>query len=125
VSENRALRRTFGPKREEVAGEWRRLHNEGLHNLYASLNIIRVIKSMRMRLAGYIAHMVETRNAYKILVEKPEGNRPLRRHVHRLEGNIKMDLRERVWEGVDWIYLVQDTNQWRAFLKTVVNLRVP
>jgi hypothetical protein len=78
VFENRLLRRTFGPKREEVAGGWRRLHNEELHNLNASLNIIRVIKS-RMRWAGHIARIVEMRNAYKILIRKPERKRQLGR----------------------------------------------
>jgi hypothetical protein len=77
--ENRVLRRIFGHKREEVAGGWRRLHNEELHNLYASPNAIKVIKSRRMRLAGHVARVGEMRNAYTILVEKPEGKRPLER----------------------------------------------
>jgi hypothetical protein len=79
VFENRVLRRIFGPKREEVAGDWRRLHNEELHNLYASPNIISVIKSRRIRKAGNAARMDEMRNAYKNLVGKPEGKRPLAR----------------------------------------------
>jgi hypothetical protein len=74
--ENRVLRRTFGPKREEVAGVWRRLHNEELHNLYASPNIIRVIILRRMGLAGHVAHVGEMRNAYNIFVGRPEGKRP-------------------------------------------------
>jgi hypothetical protein len=79
VFENRVLRRIFGPKREEVTGEWRKLHNEELHNLYSSPNIIRMIKSRRMRWAGQVARMGEKRNAYRILVGKPEGRRPLGR----------------------------------------------
>jgi hypothetical protein len=80
---NRALRRIFRPQGEEVAGGWRRLHNEGFHNLYASPNIIRVIKSRRMRWAGHVSRMGEMRNAYKILVGKPEGKRPLGRPKRR------------------------------------------
>jgi hypothetical protein len=76
VFENRVLRRIFGPKWEEVTGDWRRLHNEGPSNLYASPTIIRVIRSRRMRWTGYVARMGEMRNAYNIPVEKPEGNRP-------------------------------------------------
>jgi hypothetical protein len=94
-------RRIFGPKREEVAGGWRTLHNEELHNLYASPNIIGVMKSRRMRWAGRIAHMRKMINAYKILVRKPERKRPLRRPRSRWEDNIRMDL------GVDWIRLSQ------------------
>jgi hypothetical protein len=77
VFENRVLRRIFGPKREEGAGRWRRLHNEGLHDLYASTNTIMVIKARRMHLADHVARMGETKNAYKIFVGKPEGKRPL------------------------------------------------
>jgi hypothetical protein len=79
VFENRMLRRIFGPKRDEVTGEWRKLHNKELHNLYFSPNIIRMIKSRSMRQAGNVARMGETRNAYRILVGKPEGKRPLGR----------------------------------------------
>jgi hypothetical protein len=92
VFENRVLRRIFGPKREEVTGEWRRLHNEELNDLYSSPNIIRVIKSRRMRLAGHVTRMGEGRGAYRILVERPEGRRPLGRPRLRWEDNIKMDL---------------------------------
>jgi hypothetical protein len=80
VFENRVLRRIFGPKRDDVTGDWRKLHNEELHNLYSSPNIIRMI---RMRWAGYVARMGETRNAYRILVGKPEGKRPLGRQRRR------------------------------------------
>jgi hypothetical protein len=79
VFENTVLRRIFGPKRDEVMGDWRKLHNEELHNLYSLPNIIRMIKSMRMIWAGHVARMGETRNAYRILVGKLEGKRPLRR----------------------------------------------
>jgi hypothetical protein len=77
VLENRVLRNIFGPRREEVMRDWRKLHNEELHNLYFSPNIIRVIKAMRMRWARHVARMRETRNIYRILVGKPEGKRPL------------------------------------------------
>jgi hypothetical protein len=93
VFKNRVLRRIFGPKRDEVTGEWRKLHNEELHNLYSSPNIIRTIKSRRMRWAGHVARMGEYRNAYRILVGKPEGRRPLGRPRRRWVDNIKMDLR--------------------------------
>jgi hypothetical protein len=90
--ENRVLRRIFGPKRNEVTGEWRRLHNEELNDLYLSPNIIRVIKSRRMRWSGNVARMGEGRGAYRILVGRPEGRRPLGRPRRRWEDNIKMDL---------------------------------
>jgi hypothetical protein len=79
VSENRVLRRIFGPKRDEVTGDWRKLHNEMLHNLYSSPGIIRKIKANIMRLEGHVARMVEKRNAYRILMGKPEGKRALGR----------------------------------------------
>ena len=80
VFENMVLRRIFGPRRDEVMGEWRRLHNEELNDLYSSPNIVRVIKSRRMRWAGHVARMGEERGAYRVLVGKPEGKRPLGRH---------------------------------------------
>jgi hypothetical protein len=94
VFENRVLRRIFGPKRDEVTGEWRKFHNEELHNLYSSPNIIRMIKSRRMRWAGHVARVGEKRNAYRILVGKPEERRPLGRPRRRWVDNIKIDLRE-------------------------------
>jgi hypothetical protein len=94
VFKNRVLRRIFGPKRNVVMGGWRKLHNEELHNLHSSQIIIRIIKSRRMRLAGHVACMGQTRNIYRILVGKPEGQRPLGRRRRRLVDNIKMDLRE-------------------------------
>jgi hypothetical protein len=98
VFENRALRRKFGHKREKVAGNWRRLHNEELHNLYASPCIIGVIKLRMMTWTVHIARI-------KILGGKPEVNRPLGRPKHKWEDNITMDLTEIVWEVMDWIYL--------------------
>jgi hypothetical protein len=92
--ENTVLRRLFGPKRDEVMGDWRKLHNGELHNLYSSPNIICMIKSRRMRCAGYVVYMEEMRNAYTVLVGKPEGMKPLRRPRHRWEDNVKMYLRE-------------------------------
>jgi hypothetical protein len=98
VFENRMLRRIFGPKRDEVTGGWRKLHNEELHNLYT-----RMIKSRRMIWAGHVTRMGETRNAYRILVGKPEGKKPLGtpRRRCRLVESIKMDLREIGWDGMD------------------------
>jgi hypothetical protein len=92
VFENRALRRIFEPKRDEVTGEWRKLHNGELHNSYSSRNIIRQIKSRRMRWAGHVARMGEQRKMYKVLVGKPEGKKPLGRPRPRWEDGIRMDL---------------------------------
>jgi hypothetical protein len=125
VFENRVLRRIFGSKRDEVTGEWRRLNIEELNDLYSSPNIIRVIKSRRMRWAGHVACMGEGRGAYKILVGRPEGRRPLGRPRRRWEDNIKMDLQEVGWGGVDWIDMAQDRDRWRAVVSAVMNLRVP
>jgi hypothetical protein len=93
VYEIRMLRKLFGPKRGEVTGGWRRLHNEEHHNVYSSPSIIRVTKSRRVKGAGHVVSMEETKNAYKILVSKPEGKRSLGRSTHSWEYNIKMDLR--------------------------------
>ena len=90
VFENWVLRRIFGPKRDEVTGEWRELHNEELNDLYCSPNIVRVIKSRRMRWAGHVGHMREKRGVYRVLVEKHEGKRPLERSRRRWECNIKI-----------------------------------
>jgi hypothetical protein len=103
VFENRVLRRIFGPKRDEVTGERRKFHNEELHNLYSSPNIIRQIKSRRMRWAGHVARMGEERNVYMVLMGKPEGKRPLGRPGRRWEDGIRMDLREIGWGSVDWL----------------------
>jgi hypothetical protein len=111
-------------RRDEVTGDWRKLHNDELHNLYSSPNIIRMIKSRRMRLAGHVARMGATRNAYRILVGKPEKKRPLERPRRRWVDNIKMDLRETEWDGIDWIELAQDRDQWSALVNTMMNLRI-
>jgi hypothetical protein len=106
VFKNRVLRRVFGPKKDEATGEWRRLHNEELNDLYSSSNIIRVIKPRRKRWAGYVARMGEKRGAYRILVGRPVGRRPLGRPRHRWEDNIKMDLQEvgcGTWTGLSWL----------------------
>jgi hypothetical protein len=102
VFENRVLMRIFGPERDEV-----------------------MIKSRRMRWAGHVARMGETRNAYRILVGKPEGRRRLGRPRRRWVDSIKIDLREIGWDGVDWVDLAQDRDQWRVLVNTVMNLRVP
>jgi hypothetical protein len=106
VFENRVLRRIFGPKGNEVTEEWRKLHNAELHNLYSSPDIIRHIKSRRMRWAGHVARMGEERKLYKVLVGKPKGKRPLRRPRRRWKDEIRMDLREiglGVWIGFNWL----------------------
>jgi hypothetical protein len=95
-----------------------------LHNLYSSPNIIRMIKSRRMRWAGHVTRTGEKRNAYSILVGKPEGRRPLGRPRCRWVDNIKMDLREIGWDGVHWVDLAQDRDHLRALVNTVMNLRV-
>jgi hypothetical protein len=125
VSENRVLRRIFGPKRDEVTGGWRKLHNEELHGLYSSLSIVRVIRARRVRWAGHVARMGVVRGAYNILVGRSEGRRPLGRPRRRWEDNLKMDLREIGFGGVDRIHLAQDRDRWRALVNTVMNLRVP
>jgi len=124
VFENRVLRRIFGPKRDEVTGEWRKLHNE-LNNLYFSPNIVRVIKSRRMRWAGHVARMGEGRGVYRVLVGKHEGRRSVGRPRRRWEDNIRLYLREVGCGCVDWMELAQDRGRWRALVNAVMNLRVP
>jgi hypothetical protein len=125
VFESRVLRRIFEPKRDEVTGGWRKLHNEELHGLYSLPSVVMVIKARRMRWAGHVAHLGEVRGAYNILVGKPEGRRQLGRPRRRREDNIKMDLGEIAFRDVDWIYLAQDRDRWRALVNTVMNLQVP
>ena len=123
--ENRVLRRIFGPRRDGVTGEWRKLHIEELNDLYCSPNIVRVIKSRRMRWAGHVACMEEGRGVHKVLVGKPEGKRPWGRPRRRWEENIKIDLEE-VGRGCgDWMELAQDRDSWRAPVSMVMNFRVP
>jgi hypothetical protein len=124
VFENRVLR-IIVPKREKVTRGWRKLHNKELHNLYSSPNIIRIIKSRRMRWAGHVARMWEKRNVYRLLVGKPEGKRPLGKPGRRWIDNIKMDLLEIGVNVVDWIGLAQDRYRWRALVNSVMKLRVP
>ncbi|KAJ4436919.1 hypothetical protein ANN_17051 [Periplaneta americana] len=124
VFENKVLRKIFGAKRDEVTGEWRKLHNAELHALHPSPDIIRNIKSRRLRWTGHVALMGESRNAYRVLVGGPEGKRPLGSPRRRWEDNIKMDLREVGYDGRDWINLAQDRDQWRAYVRTAMNLRI-
>jgi hypothetical protein len=122
--ENRVLKRILGPKREEGAGNWRKLYSEELHNLCALPDIIRVIKSRRIRWAGHVAWTGGMRNAYKMLVRKSEGKIPLWIPGHRWEDNIRMNLGETVWESADWMNLSQDRVQWQALVNMVMNLWV-
>jgi hypothetical protein len=99
--ENRVLRRIFGPKRDEVMGGWRKVHNEDLHNLYSLPSMIRIIMSRKIRWTGHVARMEAKRNANRILVRKPVRKRSLERPRRRWMGNIKMDLIERMgWYGL-------------------------
>jgi len=119
------LRRIFGPRRDEITGEWRRLHDEELNDLYSSPNIVRVTKSRRTRWAGHMARMGEEREVYRVLVGKPEGKRPLGRPRHRWVDNIRMDLQEVGCGYMDWIGRAQDRDRWRTLVSVVMNLLVP
>jgi hypothetical protein len=119
------VNRRFGPKRDEVTGKWRKLHNEELSDLYSLPNIVRVVKSRRMRWAGHVARMVEGRGVHRVLVGKPEGKRPLGRPRRRWEDTIKMGLQDVGGGYGDWMELAQDRERWRAFVSAVMNFRVP
>jgi hypothetical protein len=121
VFENKVLRRIFGPKRDEMTGGWRKLHNEELCDLYSSPSIIRIIKSRRIKWAGHVARM----GVFRLLLGKPEGRRQLGRPKRRLVKNTKLDHLEIGWGSVDWIGLAQDRDKWRALANAVMNLRVP
>jgi len=115
----------FGFKRDEVTGEWRKLHNEELSDLCCLPNVVRVLKSRIMRWVGHVARMGQERGVHRVLVGKPEGKRPLGRPRRRWEDNIKMDLQEVGGCCGDWMELAQDRDRWRALVSTVMNLRVP
>ena len=115
----------FGPRRDEVTGKWRRLHNEELNDLYSSPNIVRVIKSRIMRSAGHVARMGEERGVYRVLVGRPEGRRSLGRPRRRWVDNIRIDLQEVGCVYMDWIGLAQDRDRRRTLVGAVMNLRVP
>jgi hypothetical protein len=117
------LRKIFVPKRDKD-GSWRKLHNDELHSLYSSPNIVRVVKSRRMRWAGHVARMGEGGDVFRVLVGRPEGKRPLGRPRRRWEDNIKMDVRETGIDGANRIQLAQDRVQWQACVNTMMNLRV-
>jgi len=119
VSENRVLRRIFGPKRDEVTGEWRKLHSEELNDLCSSPNTVRVIKSRRMRCAGHVARMGRGEAYTGVWWEKPEGKRQLGRPRHRWEENIKLDLQEVGFGSMDRIELAQERDRWRALVNAV------
>ena len=119
------LRRIFWPKRDEVTGEWRKLHNEELNDLYCSPDIVRVIKSRRMRWAGHVVRKWERRGIYRVLVRKPEGRRSLERPRRRWEDNIMMYLQEVGWGGVDCMDLAQDRDRWCALVNAVINFWAP
>ena len=111
--------------RDEVTGEWRKLHNEELNDLYSLPNIVRVVKSRRMRWAGHVARMGEERVVQRVLVGKPEGKRPLGRPRRSWEDNIKMDLQEVGGGRVYWMELGQDRDGWWALVGTLRKFRVP
>jgi hypothetical protein len=125
VFEKRVLRRKFGGKRDEVTGEWRKLHNEELNYFYPSPNIVGVIKSRGMRWEGNVARMSERRGVYRCLMGKPEGKSQLGRPRRRWEDNIKIDLQEVECGGMDWIELALARDRCRALVSAVMNLRVP
>jgi hypothetical protein len=125
VFENRVLRTIFRPKGDEVMGEWRKLLNEELRDLYSSSSIIRIIKSRTVRWAGHVARMGKKRNMYRLLVGNLEGKRLLGRPRRRCVVNMRMDVGEVGRGNVDWIGLTKDRNRWRALVNSILNLWVP
>ena len=123
-SKNRILRRIFGSKKA-ANEEWRRLHNEEFHSLYRSPNIVRMIKSGRLRWAGHVSRIEEARRDFKILSDKTAGKRPLGRQRRRWKDNIRMDLKETGINKRNWFDSAQDRNYWRALVNAALNLRVP
>jgi hypothetical protein len=119
------LRRLFGPKRYEVTGEWRELHNEELNDRHSLPNIVRVIKSRTMRWAGHVARMVKEKSVHRMLVGKPEGKRPLVRPRRRWKDNIKMDLQDVGMGCGDWMELARARDWWQALVSSVKSFRVP
>ncbi|PSN53750.1 hypothetical protein C0J52_02215 [Blattella germanica] len=124
VFENKVLRKIFGPKRDEETGEWRRLHNTELKDLYGKPDIVRKIKSHRLRWAGHVARMGDERGVRRILEGKTEGQRPVGRLRMKWENNINHDLREVDYTWDDWKTLAQNRDVWRAYVRTAMNLRV-
>jgi len=124
VFKNRVLRRIFGPRRDEVTEDWRKLHNEEFNDLYSSPNIVRVIKSRRIRWAGHVACMGDRRGVYEVLVGKTYRKGPLGRPRRRRDDNIKLDLHEVECGGIDWIEVAQVRHRWRTLVNAVMNIRV-
>ena len=123
--ENRLMSRIFGPKRDEVTGEWKKLHNEELNDLYSSPNIFRVIKSRRKLWAGLLVRVGERRGIYVVFVGENCGKEPHGQPRRRWEDSIKMDLQEVGFMGMDCVELAQDRDRWRALVNVVMNIQVP
>jgi len=119
------MSRIFGPKRDEVTGEWKKLHNEELNDLYSSPNIFRVIKSRRKLWAGLLVRVGERRGIYVVFVGENCGKEPHGQPRRRWEDSIKMDLQEVGFMGMDCVELAQDRDRWRALVNVVMNIQVP